>query len=82
MPEFFFFFCCCSEESSAEGPVLEGVVSVASVHMNFASVQPQTVAATGILQEVVLWGSVEGSTFVRFESAELIVDTSALSADS
>lgn len=50
------FFFCCSEESSAEGPVLEGVVSVASVHMNLASVQPQTVATSRIPQEVFLWG--------------------------
>lgn len=55
--------------------MLEGVLSVASVHLNLACVQPQTVAARGILQEVVLWGSVEGSTFVRYQSAELIVDT-------
>lgn len=40
--------------SSAENPVLEGVISIASVHFNLATVQPQTEAASGILQEVVL----------------------------
>lgn len=59
--------------------MLEGVVSVASVHQNFASVQPQTVATTGILQEVVLPGQRGGKQFVRFQSAELIVDTLSLS---
>lgn len=71
VPDFFvFFFFSSSKERSAEGPLLEGVVSVANVHMNLASIQPQAVVTTGILQEVVLWGSVEGSTFVRYHSAE------------